>query len=333
MKNRHSLKSVHWDPIALCSSGATREEWFKVRSEFNGMTGSVAPIFFSAVSYNSLEKEYDKRVNDSPQSAAGWQALKGTILEPYILEQALKVETAERALKFEIVETPAFIRHPLYDWAACSPDFLAVSLDPHVCEQFGTRCANRLLCEPLRICGEIKHRDGTQSYKYRDGATQLSERAQTIWNTCCADADVGLLLVDMLGDVKPYIIKRDLDFELKMFKAARDFLTAVKAGDRSKLLELSDKAEERWSIVRSSYKGLGTEESAEDPELDKAVATLQSQKEARKKAETEIKKQSAIIGNKMRGAEHLITQEYSIKWGTLKNGKRGALRIKGATNV
>ena len=326
---RATISEGGWTVNELAAATVSREEWLKIRSEFDGLTGSVAPILHSAIAYNSLELEYDRRGRGTVAEPPGFMATRGTVLEPHILLEVTNKPIAERPLCFEIIQSPMFIRHPVHEWAACSPDFLAVSTDDATCEAFGTRIGSRIVAEPLRICGEIKSRDGTQGYKYKDGRYQLSERCQVIWNSACCDADVGLLLVEMFGVISPIHVERDRQFEIELFESARVFLDAVEARDVGALIELTDKASERWDLVRATFaEGKGDALEIEDDDVDAMIDDLERFKSAKKTAEADIKTASAEIGRVMKNAEKMTTARYRASWSTLKTGKRGGLRIK-----
>ena len=328
MRPKQTTIAARWPMRSLVVAGASREEWLSVRSGFSGMTGSVAPILYGAVRYNTLELEYDKRANGIEQPETGFLATCGIVLEPHILDEVCKQPIEDRPLRFELVDGPKFIQHPVFEWAACSPDFAAYTEDPEICAQYGTQAGARIVAEPLRITGEIKNRDGSLSWKYKDGECQLSERVQVAWNVACMDADVGLLLVKLFGEVRSFILPRDRAFEDELFSSARRFLDAVEARDVSALIDMTDKAEEKWDLVRAAYDTDKSRIEVDDPEIDEMISELEGFKAAKKTADSDIKRQSAAIARTMKQAERMRTARYSVSWPTLKTGKRGGLRIK-----
>ena len=65
-----TLLDAKWEMDVLCTHDQDRKEWEEIRSGFNGMTGSVAPILYGAVGYNDLETEYSYRMceGSTPQT-------------------------------------------------------------------------------------------------------------------------------------------------------------------------------------------------------------------------------------------------------------------------
>tara|TARA_Y100001963_G_scaffold20259_1_gene25793 strand:- start:4473 stop:5504 length:1032 start_codon:yes stop_codon:yes gene_type:complete len=325
-----TLLDAKWEMDVLCTHDQDRKEWEEIRSGFNGMTGSVAPILYGAVGYNDLETEYSYRTGKLEREHPGFMAIRGQVLEPYILAEAEKLPVADRVLRWKrCKDSPLFVRHHSIEWAACSPDFVAYSTDPAICSQYGGRVGKRMRFEPVRVMAEIKSRDGTQAYKYRDGSCQLSERVQVAWNMACTDADVGLLIVSMFGSLHYIVIERDLVFEAEMLSGANKFLEAVKAEDLSALIDLSNFAEEQWAIICSSFDAVdGAEILEPDPKIDQIVAEIAKHRLKKKEAENAVKRNSILIGKAMRTATRLQTENFSVSWPKLKSGKRGGLRIK-----
>ena len=157
----------------------------------------------------------------------------------------------------------------------------------------------------------------------------MSERCQVAWNTACCDADVGLLLVEIFGTIKPISVERDRQFEIELFESARVFLDAVEARDVGALIDLTDKASERWDLVRATFaEGNADALEIDDPDVDAMIDELERFKSAKKTAEADIKRKSSEIGQVMKNAERMTTARYRASWSTLKTGKRGGLRIK-----
>lgn len=303
-----TIDDIGWEMRVLLGTRARQTQWLKAR--IPRVTGSVYGAICGVSGYHTIFDLYQIKRGEKKPSPAGWNARRGTVLEPEIRAKA--AADVSRPWAFQLLQTPKFVQHPAHDLIACSPDFLAFSTDPVLCEQ--------LQQWPVKILGEIKSRDGTKASNYRvtddwPGYTP-AEESQVRFNMLCTGADVGLLVVQCLAEETIYrVIHRDPDVEAKMVDLSLRFLKCCETGDTDDLFEMSETAESQHHIIRDKFDALRPATlDVDNEDIDQAVARLVAVRWAMKDLKAEETSLKAQIGQAFEDFERIETDRYICTW-------------------
>lgn len=295
-------------PYIICNWSEPIEVWLARR--IGMVTGSKIGVILGYASWQTplqllLEFRHPDETRPVAKHSSGWLRMEiGTRAEEPIRETA--EADPNRPGRYESIANPArLIRHPEYEWAACSPDGLAWSAELGKC----------LI--------EIKNTNIGMLHKYTtdDGEPCMPSnyRAQVLWNMACTGADTGILVANFNGDIKYRVIERnEADIEMLMGKAER-FLEAVKNDDAMLLMDIVEDAASTNKLMNELFrKSTGAEFSIDDPALDDSIAEcidvraqIKGLTERKSGLEAAIKAQLAT-GKRMDTARHKVTWGQSL---------------------
>jgi predicted phage-related endonuclease len=292
-------------PFIICNWSESIESWLTKRVGL--MTGSKVGGALGYSSYMTplqlmAEFQYPERVEPVEKYSSSWLRMEiGSLAE----EPIRKVAEADPARpgRYESIENTArLIRHPEYEWAACSPDGLAWS------EEYG------------RVLIEIKNTNiGTMhQYKTDDGSPCVPSnyKAQVLWNMACVGADVGILIANFNGDIKYRVVERnEQDIEM-LFSKAETFLRAVETQDASMLMDIIEGASAMNKTMNELFRqSSGAEFSVSDPEIDSAIEECIDVKRRIKELDERKDGLEAQIKRALATSRVMETSKYRVSWG------------------
>ena len=291
-------------PFIICNWSESLESWLSKRVGL--MTGSKVGGALGYSSYMTplqlmTEFQYPERVEPVEKYSSSWLRMEVGSLAEEPIRRAAEADPARPGMYESIENTARLIRHPEYDWAACSPDGLAWS------EEYG------------RVLIEIKNTNVNTLHQYKtdDGSPCVPSnyKAQVLWNMACVRADVGILIANFNGDIKYRVVERnEQDIEM-LFSKASMFLRAVETQDASLLLDVIENAEAMHKVVKQLFrKSDGAELSVSDPEMDALVEELVDVKRLFKDAASRKSALEGIIKGRIGRASRMVTSRFSVTW-------------------
>ena len=294
-------------PRVMVDKGASDEEWLPKRVGM--MTGSKIPEVMG-IGYNGpldvmSEFKHPELVRPVELYSESWFRMKlGSLAEEPVL---LKCQAdPARPLGYQSIECPGrLIRHPVYDWAACSPDGMAM------CEAGDTR----ILIE-AKFHAQVSMK---QQYFTDDGDECMpsKHKAQCLWNAAVLGADIAVLCAGF-GDASHLFRVVPLhkpDIEM-MFTKAQLFLQAVANDDTMALMGIIEDAEAMNQVMKELFRrSTGAEMSVCDPELDSDIEALIDIKKQIKELESRKSGLEAVIKSRVGTARRMLTSRFRVTWG------------------
>jgi len=294
-------------PRVIVGDEATDEEWLAGRVGM--MTGSKIPEVLG-IGYNGpldvmSEFKHPELVRPVELYSESWFRMKlGSLAEKPVL---LKCQ-ADRArpLGYQTIGCPGrLVRHPEYEWAACSPDGMAMCDEGNI----------RILIE-AKFHAQVSMK---RQYETDDGDECMpsKHRAQCLWNAAVLGADIAVLCVGF-GDCSHLfrvIPLHKSDTEM-MFAKAQMFLEAVTNDDSMALMGIIEDAEAMNEVIKEIFSNsTDTEISICDPELDSDIETLIDIKKQLKELESRKSGLEAVIKSRVGTARRMLTSRFRVTWG------------------
>ena len=292
-------------PFIICNWSESLESWLAKRVGL--MTGSKVGGALGYSSYMTplqlmTEFQYPEQVKSVEKYSSSWLRMEIGSLAEEPIRKVAEADPARPGLYESIENTARLIRHPEYEWAACSPDGLAWS------EEYG------------RVLIEIKNTNiGTMhQYKTDDGSPCVPSnyKAQVLWNMACVRADVGILIANFNGDIKYRVIERnEQDIEM-LFSRAEMFLRAVETQDASLLMDVIEGATAMNKTMNELFrKSTGAEFTVCDPELDAAIDECIEVKKQIKELTERKDGLEAQVKRSLATGKVMETGKYRVSWG------------------